>query len=64
MKDDMVMFGDFGSLMVKTAGHALCIIRFNAKRTGHAKMADNRQPVIQMHGQIFRTASQRLDTMA
>ncbi|MNL69464.1 hypothetical protein D3C87_1943290 [compost metagenome] len=31
MKDDMVVLGDFGSLMMKAARHSLRIIRFDAK---------------------------------
>lgn len=49
---------------MKPARQTLRILRLNAKRAGHAEMADDRKPVIEMDGQIFRTAAKRLDAPA
>ncbi|AIB22071.1 Hypothetical protein BSPT1_I1998 [Brucella suis bv. 2] len=53
-----------GALVMKPARQTLRILRLNAKRAGHAEMADDRKPVIEMDGQIFRTAAKRLDAPA
>ncbi len=57
----MVMFCDFGSLVMKAARHSFRIIRFNPKRTGHAKMADDRKPIVEMHREIFCAPPERVD---
>ncbi len=41
MKHDMVMRTQLGALMMEFAGRAAVIISLDAKRTRHAKMADD-----------------------
>jgi hypothetical protein len=48
---------------MESAGRIPAVFSLDAKRTGHAEMADDGKAVIEVKRQIFRTATERLDPM-
>lgn len=66
MKDDMVVLAVLRAGVMKRAGRLVSLIRFrlDTKRTGHAEMGNDRQPVFQLDEKIFRPSSERYDRLA
>ena len=64
MENDMVVGGSFGALVLELAGSVDAVGLLDAKRARHAEMADQRWPILDMHGQIFGPAAERADQPA